>query len=230
MRAPVSAIVPTLDAASIIGPTLAALAEGAVDGLIREVVIVEGGTDQSIEDIAEAAGARLARTAPGRGGQMAAGAALASAPWLLFLHADSVPGPGWQQSVRRHIETSPDRAGWFHLAFDERSTPARLVAGWANLRSQFFALPYGDQGLLIRAALYRQLGGHPPIPLMEDVALSRRLGRGRLAPLGATMMTSAARYRHQGWLARGTRNLTTLALYQAGVPPARLVARYRGRQ
>ena len=87
-----------------------------------------------------------------------------------------------------------------------------------------------DLGLLISRALYDQAGGYPPIPLMEDVALVRRIGRRRLARLGAAAVTSASRYGADGWLRRGWRNLTTLALYFLGVAPERLARRYqRGR-
>jgi hypothetical protein len=107
---------------------------------------------------------------------------------------------------------------------------ARIIAGWANLRSALFALPYGDQGLLVSRALYDKTGGYRPIPLMEDVALVRRIGRRRLARLRVAAVTSAARYATDGWLRRGWRNLTTLALYFLGVDPERLARRYsRGR-
>lgn len=229
MRAPVSVVIPTLDAAAEIGPCLAALVEGAAAGLVREVILVDGGSEDGIGRVAEAAGARLIRTAPGRGGQLAAGAAAAAGAWLLFLHADTVLAPGWTGAVRRHVERWPDRAGWFRLAFDEPGLAPWLVAGWANLRSAALGLPYGDQGLLLPAGLYREAGGYPDWPLMEDVALARALGRRRLRRLGAVATTSAARYRREGWLRRGGLNLSTLALHFAGVPPGRLARRYRGR-
>ena len=88
------------------------------------------------------------------------------------------------------------------------------MAAWANLRSHL-GLPYGDQGLLVPRSLYDAVGGYPDQPLMEDVALVRAL-KGRLAPVGVTITTSAARYHAQGWLRRGGRNLLLLARYFAG--------------
>lgn len=225
MRAPLSVVIPTLEAADRIGPCLAALGEGLE--LVREVILADGGSEDAIGAVAEASGARLIQAPCGRGSQLAAGAAAATAEWLLFLHADSVLEPGWPDPVRRFLRHD-DRAGWFSLRFDATGTAPRLVAGWANLRARA-GLPYGDQGLLIPVRLYRRVGGFPTVPLMEDVALARTLGRQRLAPVGHGVVTSAERYRREGWLRRGARNLTTLALYGAGVPPDRLVARYRGR-
>lgn len=229
MSAPVSVVVPTLGAAETIGPCLEALTEGVVAGLVRELVIADGGSTDAIAAVADAVGAGLVVTPPGRGGQLAAGAAAARGSWLLFVHADTVLAPGWPAAVRRHMRAHPGCAGWFPLAFDADGLAPCLVAAWANLRASALGLPFGDQGLLVPAALYRQSGGHPALPLMEDVAIARALGRRRLRRLGGRAVTSAERYRRDGWARRGWRNLTTQALFLAGVPAGRLVRRYRGR-
>lgn len=228
MRAPVSIVIPTLNACSEMPATLAALAEGLQAGLIRELVISDGGSQDGIAGLAAEAGAVLIAGPAGRGGQLARGAVRARGDWLLFLHADTHLGPGWAAAVRDHIRRYPDRAGYFRLAFRAEGPAARIVAGWANWRSRRLGLPYGDQGLLLSRRLYDRVGGYPPLPLMEDVALARALGRARLAPMAALAVTSAERYRREGWLRRGLRNLTTLTLYLAGRDPARLVRRYRG--
>ena len=226
MTAPVSVVIPTLDEAARIGPCLAALTEGLMRGLVTELVLADGGSTDRIEAVADAAGARLVAAPPGRGPQLAAGARAARGAWLLFLHADTVLSPGWAEVAARHLADSPDRAAYFRLAFDSRHPMARVTAGWANLRARAFGLPFGDQGLLLSRALYERVGGYPEIPLMEDVAIARRLRRA-LTPLDAAAVTSAERYLREGWLARGARNLSTQALWLAGVPPERLAARYR---
>ncbi len=226
MTAPVSVVIPTLQAADRIGPCLGALGEAVMAGVIHEVIVADGGSADAIAEVAEAVGARLVTASRGRGTQLAAGARAARGDWLLFLHADTVVAPGWGAAVLAHIQTRPERAGYFTLRFDAPGPMARFVAGWANLRAALFALPYGDQGLLISRAHYDQTGGYRPIPLMEDVALVRRIGRRRLARLGAAAVTSASRYGADGWLRRGWRNLTTLALYFLGVAPERLARRY----
>ena len=230
MSAPVSVVIPTLEAADRIGPCLGALGEAVMEGVIHEVIVADGDSSDAIAEVAEAVGARLVTAPRGRGQQLAAGAKAARGDWLLFLHADTVLAPGWGAAVLAHVQARPERAGYFTLRFDTPGPMARIVAGWANLRAALFALPYGDQGLLISRALYDQAGGYRSIPLMEDVALVRRIGRRRLALLGAEAVTSAARYGADGWLRRGWRNLTTLALYFLGVAPEQLARRYeRGR-
>ncbi len=230
MSAPLSVVIPTLNAAETLGPTLAAVAEPLMEGLIREVILADGGSEDDTAAIAEATGADMVAAPRGRGPQLSAGCAAAGGEWLLVLHADTMLPEGWAEVVRQHMRAHPDRAGWFRLRFDRGGVMARVVAGWANLRSRLCALPYGDQGLLIRRGLYERAGGYEEIPLMEDVALVRRIGRRRLRGLPATVTTSAARYARDGWLRRGWRNLTTLALYFMGRAPEKLAARYeRGR-
>ncbi|MBC6441882.1 MAG: TIGR04283 family arsenosugar biosynthesis glycosyltransferase [Rhodobacteraceae bacterium] len=225
MRAPISVLIPTLNAAGTLGPLLAAICDGMAAGLVREVILADGGSADGTREAAQLTGARLCETAPGRGYQLAAGAELARGDWLLVLHADTALPDGWMASVAAHIRSGAG-AGYFDLSFDAGGLAARLVAGWANLRARLFGLPYGDQGLLLPMSLYRSVGGYPHIPLMEDVALARAL-HGRLAPIGVRVTTSASRYRRDGWLRRGWRNLTTLGLYFAGVDPAYLAKRYR---
>ena len=221
MRAPISVVIPTLDAEGELPATLAALARGLE--AVRELVVSDGGSADATVRIAEAAGARVVTGPAGRGGQMARGASAASGPWFLFLHADTHLPEGWDGAAARHMETG--EAGWFDLAFRARGPGARWTAGWANLRARA-GLPYGDQGLLLPRPLYEAAGGFEDVPLMEDVRMARRL-RGRLSPIGATVTTSAARYEARGWMRQGARNLGTLARHLAGASPESLAARYR---
>ena len=224
MRAPISVIIPTLDAAEPLPACLAALMEGLDAGLVRELIVSDGGSADATGAIAQAWGAVVLEGAPSRGGQLRRGCSMAQGEWLLVLHADTVLSPGWSKAVAAHLG-DPGRAGWFRLRFDRKGLAPRLVAGWANLRSRL-GLPYGDQGLLIATTLYAQVGGYQDIPLMEDVALARAL-RGRLAALDAEAVTNAGKYVRQGWLRRGARNLWTLIRYLAGADAARLAAEYR---
>jgi len=227
MRAAVSIVIPTLNAAETLPGCLAALFEGLEAGAIRELVIADGGSGDATLAIAEAAGAVVVQGAASRGGQLRQGAAAAKGDWLLFLHADTVLESGWSAAVLAHVATAPERAGYFRLRFDAGGVPARLVAGWANLRARLFGLPFGDQGLLISRDLHDRVGGFADIELMEDVAMARALGRKRLAMLGAIARTSARRYATEGWLRRGARNMGLQLRFLSGAAPERLARRYR---
>lgn len=222
MRAPISVIIPTLNAQGSLTDCLTALMEGLDAGLIRELIITDGGSDDATHTLADAWGAEIVTGQPSRGGQLRRGCAKAQADWLLVVHADTVLAPGWTGPVMAHLRGQ--KAGWFQLRFDSTGAAARIVAGWANMRSRL-GLPYGDQGLLLPRTLYQSVGGYPDQPLMEDVWMARAL-KGQLTGIDAQAVTSAEKYARGGWLRRGTRNIWTLIRFFAGVAPAKLAESY----
>ena len=191
--------------------TLAALAPS------HEIIVVDGGSTDRTVAVANALGARVLDAPRGRGSQIAAGIAAASQPWLLILHADTCLQPGWRQAVAEHAD--PGRAGYFRFVLDSDAPQARRLERIVAWRCRVLGLPYGDQGLQIHRARLRRVGGVRPLPLMEDVDLIRRLGRGRLVALAADAVTSAARWEQEGYARRSARNLMCLSLWFAGVPP-----------
>lgn len=198
--------------------------EGLPAGLIRELIISDGGSEDTTTRIAEDAGAVIVTGPASRGGQLRRAAAVARGPWLLVLHADTVLEAGWSQPVAAHLAGGSGPAH-FRLAFRARGPMPAWVAGWANLRSWLFGLPYGDQALLVSRIDYDAAGGYPDQPLMEDVALVRRLPAMTALPVLA--ITDAERYARAGWLRRGARNLWTFARYAAGTDPEVLAESYR---
>ncbi|MBL4767080.1 MAG: TIGR04283 family arsenosugar biosynthesis glycosyltransferase [Rhodobacteraceae bacterium] len=226
MPAEISVIIPTLNAARDLPACLGALVEGLGAGLIRELIVTDGGSTDATLAIAESAGATIVTGAASRGGQLQRGAEAARGNWLLVLHADTVLAAGWAQVVQTHLDVGDGSAAWFHLAFRASGMRARWVAGWANLRSSMFGLPYGDQGLLMSRQMYQQAGGYPDQPLMEDVTLARAL-KGQLIGLPVIALTGAERYQRQGWLRCGAQNLWILMRYFAGVNPEKLAMSYR---
>lgn len=215
-----SVVIPTLDAERYLPTCLERVS--AAD----EIVVVDGGSRDRSAALAEHAGARVVLSPRGRGEQLRAGGEAATADWLLFLHADTVPGPRWREAVAKHAGRHPGKAGCFRLRLADTAWQARLVERAVAARLAWFGLPYGDQGLLIARALYDAVGGYRPLPLMEDVDLVRRIGRGRLAVLDEAATTSAERWRRDGWLRRSGRNLACLGLYRLGVSPERLARLY----
>lgn len=228
----ITVVIPTLNAEAGFAGCLTALIPAAVDGLVREVIVADGGSNDATATIADASGATFVTSEPGRGQQLAAGARAAKHPWLLFLHADTVLQPGWEDEAIRHIRavergTRDDSAAVFRFAIDDDGWRAAWLQFAVGVRCTLFALPYGDQGLLISRRLYDQLGGFHPMPLMEDVDMIRRIGRRRLVRLRAKAVTSARRYRQDGYFRRMARNLACLSLYYLRVPP-RYLARFYG--
>jgi rSAM/selenodomain-associated transferase 2 len=215
-----SVVIPALDAAETLPACLDAFAG------IPDRIVVDGGSRDATREIARAAGARVIEAARGRGVQLGAGAEAARQPWLLFVHADTRLGHGWRSAVNRHAGEAGGKAGCFRFRLDDPAWQARLIERGVALRVRLLALPYGDQGLLISRRLYDAVGGYRPLPLMEDVDLVRRIGRRRLASLPVDAVTSAERWRRDGWLRRSGRNLALLALHRCGMSAERVAKLY----
>jgi rSAM/selenodomain-associated transferase 2 len=228
----ISVIIPTFNAEASLVHCLASLVPAVVDGLVQEANVDDGGSSDATFTLADAAGTRFLRAERGRGRQLDAGARAARGDWLLFLHADTVLEPGWEEEVKSFIERvetgrRTQAAAAFRFSLDDEGLMPRLLETLVGLRCLMLALPYGDQGLLISRALYGKLGGFRSLPLMEDVDLMRRLRRNQRVMLKSRAVTSAQRYRREGYLARMLRNSTCMALYYLRVP-TRVLARLYG--
>ncbi len=227
----ISVVIPTRNSETELARTLSALVPGVVEGIVREVIIADGGSQDETPQIADAVGAKLVLAPEGRGPQLAAGAREAKGEWLLFLHADTLLEHGWEGEAERFIRETTHanraQAAAFRFALDDRGARPRYLEAMVSLRCALFRLPYGDQGLLISRTHYEQLGGFRDLPLMEDVDLVRRIGRRGLCFLRSRATTSAARYQRDGYALRMIRNLSCLTLYYMRVPP-RYIARLYG--
>ena len=132
-----SIVIPTLDAAGVLGATLADAAPGIVRlaerGTAVEVVVADGGSRDGTADEARRHGARLVESEAGRGRQLAAGAAAAEGAWLLFLHADTHPAPGWDEEVSAFIAHLREPEQSRLLPLRPRRPSHRLRACWNGL-------------------------------------------------------------------------------------------------
>lgn len=192
----ISVIIPTLNAAATLPRCLNSLMDAAMSGLVREVIIVDGGSTDDTLRIADASGARILKGTQCRGERLTMGAAAARSDWFLFLHADTMLDRSWAEDAMSFIERAmPEkpRAAAFRFGLDHFEPAARRRETLVGLRTSLLGLPYGDQGLLIPARFYKKLGGYGPFASMEHIDLIRRLGRRRLVMLRARAVTCAER-------------------------------------
>lgn len=220
-----SIIIPVLDEAARIAAALAALAPLRARG--TEVIVIDGGSRDGTPDRARAGADMVAAAPRGRAAQMNAGAALASGEILLFLHADTSLPPEADRLVIGGLAGSGRAWGRFDVRIAGEHPILRVVAGMMNLRSRATAIATGDQALFVRRDLFHRVGGFPDIPLMEDVALSRRLKRaGRPLCLRARVVTSGRRWERHGVLRTILLMWRLRLAYFLGADPAQLARRY----
>ena len=220
----ISVIVPTLNEAQGIVGCLDGLASLRSRG--HEVVVVDGGSDDGTAALAAKGADRVLAAPRGRASQMNAGAALAQGDVLLFLHADTRLPPQAESFVLGALAAR----GWgrFDVRIGGRGALLRMVSAAMNLRSRLTGIATGDQALFVRRDLFESVGGYAPIPVMEDIELSRRLrGRGPPACLRARVHTSARRWESRGVLRTIVLMWRLRLAYALGVDPAWLAERYR---
>ena len=218
----ISVVIPTLNAERQLPRCFDSLILPAVRGVVREVIVADGGSSDSTVTIADGAGAHIVQAGRCRAAQLAAGADAARSDWILFLHPETALEPGWEVEVESFLHQAvPERprAAVFRFALDDFDAGARRAEAKAGLRSWLLALPYGDQGLLLPRRLYKKLGGYRDLERLEDADIIRRIGRRRLVRLRSRAI-NAARTR-QGWL-----KPMTLSLLHTLRVPSRVLAKF----
>jgi rSAM/selenodomain-associated transferase 2/rSAM/selenodomain-associated transferase 1 len=220
----VSVIIPTYNEADNIKATLATLR--STERI--EVIVADGGSDDGTAEIAAAHGARVLSAPRGRAHQMNAGAKAAKSDLLIFLHADTLLPPGFDDAVHRALDEPGVVAGAFEFRVDETTHGLRFIERLTNWRSRRFQMPYGDQAIFVKASTFHEAGGFKEIPLMEDFDFIRRLKRrGRIVTLPLPAVTSGRRWKKLGVIRTTMINQIVIVGYCLGIPAQRLVRLYR---
>ena len=194
----ISVIIPTENSEAELVHALSALVPAAAEGVVREVIVIDGGSTDHTERVADAAGCVWAsRKGASRSERLTYGASIAKrGDWLLFLRPETLLEGGWHHEAQAFIERAarapngPRTTASFRLRYEAFGVGARLSESIAALRSQLLGMPYGNQGLLISRQFYQKLGGHRPLPELEDLDIAKRIGRGRMVFLRAAAVTS----------------------------------------
>ncbi len=221
----ISVIIPALDEAQSIEATLRALAPLRASG--HEVIVVDGGSRDATVALARPLADRVLAAPRGRASQMNAGAAEATGDVLWFLHADTRP-PADAASAIVGALRSTRRWGRFDVTIEGRARTLKLVSTMMNRRSRLTGIATGDQAIFVERALFSAVGGYPPLPLMEDIALSNALRQAAGAPacLTVRVATSGRRWEQRGVGRTILRMWRLRFAFWRGVDPAFLARRY----
>jgi len=221
-----SVIIPALNEAQTLPATLSRLRHPA----FVEVLVVDGGSrDRMTTDAARAHHPKVrVLTAPrGRARQMNAGAASTHGEVLLFLHADTLLPATAAEDIIEVMADPRTVGGWF----DTRLVPDHgllwIVGRMMSWRSRLTGVATGDQAIFVRRPVFEQISGFPNIPIMEDIAFSKRLKQtGRVVALHSCVLTSGRRWERNGAIRTILLMWWLRLLFFLGVSPGRLKRLY----
>ena len=222
-RETISVIIPAIDEAENIEAAL----KSAGRGTNIEIIVTDGGSVDDTRTIAHEYDATVLDSAPGRAIQMNTGARHASGDILLFLHADTLLPSGYDDMVRMVCRDSSMVCGAFELQIESTMKFLRIIEKTIQFRSKWLQMPFGDQALFMKADIFREAGGFPEMPIMEDYELVKRLKRkGMITIVPSKVRTSARRWETVGFWRTTFINQLIIAAYTLGVSPSRLYRWY----
>jgi rSAM/selenodomain-associated transferase 2 len=215
----VSVVIPTYNESTALVETLSRLKQHQP----FETIIGDGGSEDNTADLARHHEVSVIQSRRGRAAQMNAAAEVAKGDLLLFLHADSYVSPQGYQKMIETMTSRPYLGGAFSLQIDSPLPAFKKITRWANWRSKYLNLVYGDQGIFVRRDTFKDLKGFSPLPICEDLDFFRRLKKkGPVVLLKEKAFTSPRR-----WLAEGVgfttlRNIVIVTLFLMGFSPTTL--------
>jgi len=221
----ISIIIPTLNESLLLQRLLCGLNK-IIDSQV-EIIVVDGGSNDNTLEIASKYAHQVFVTEQGRATQMNYGAAFAKGEVLFFLHADSMLTTNAFQKLKEIVKESAYVGGAFRLQIDSNKLLLSIISQVVNLRSRFFHLVYGDQGIFVRKKNFLEIGKFLITPLMEDVEFYGRLrASGKTVILNEKILTSARRWEKEGILYATFRNWLLLIMYYMGIPAKQLEKLY----
>lgn len=219
-----SIIIPVKNEAATIGSTL----QSVIKMNPFEIIVVDGGSQDNTRAVVNAFDTTLITSRPGRGRQMNEGARQARGDILLFLHGDTVMPEGGEISIQEILGRPGTMMGAFRLAIQNSNFGEKNICFWANWRSVWLKLPYGDQAFFLYRHQFYAMGGFREIPIMEDYDFVKRVKqRGRIALAKQAVLTAGRRWRRLGIVKTTMINQLIVLGYHLGIPLERLATWYR---
>ncbi len=221
----ISIIIPSLNEAQCIAQTLAPLQPLRSEG--HEVILCDGGSQDNTTDLARPQVDLILSSPKGRAVQMNLGAEAASGEVLWFLHADTRIPADAHTNLIANLASSSRVWGRFRVGLSGSSRIFRIIEGMMNLRSCISGIATGDQGIFVLSQVFKRIGGFDQIPLMEDIALSKRLKRlSRPLCMPDRLTTSSRRWEENGIFTTIILMWRLRLAYYLGTSPQALANRY----
>ena len=226
MNARLSIIIPVLNEAACLQDLLKECERVRADG--HEVILADGGSTDSTVSLATLSVDLIVDSEAGRALQMNAAAASASGDLFWFVHADTRLSSTNIHQVYKLLSQTGFAWGWFDIKLTDSAWMFRVIEKMMNWRARATQVATGDMGIFITRDLFYKVGAYDAIPIMEDIALSKRLRKiAKPTVLNEPLMVSSRRWQKYG-IAKTILLMWALRLfYFLRVSPQRLVKWYR---
>jgi rSAM/selenodomain-associated transferase 1/rSAM/selenodomain-associated transferase 2 len=225
VRHRVSVVIPTLQSVDDLQPFLAALEAQLWPE--DEIILVQGREHPQDDQATLGSRVRMLRSQQGRGLQLNRGAHAARGDLFWFLHSDCHPPVNFGYHVRKLTSVPQMALGCFQLAFHPTQPALQGITRWVDMRTRYFGLPYGDQGLFCQRESFEKVGGFRKAFLMEDVDFVRSMrSLGKILVIPEKIIASPERYVKGGIIKNSLRNHLLLLLYRLGVDDRTLYSLY----
>ncbi len=222
-----SIVIPARNDAEALARTLAHLT-GELPSA-AEIIVAAAGPRAEVEQAVKGRARLIWPEGTTRARMMNAGAASARGDVLFFLHADSFPPPDALAQIVQTLADPRAVGGAFEHRFAERVWSLRVISWINRIRYRLTRNYYGDQGIFVRAAAFRAVGGYPDLALLEDLVLSRRLRRlGRYVLVRTPLVTSGRRFLMRGPWRTFFFIVWLLLRHTLGLDTERYAERWRG--
>lgn len=224
MNMKLSIIIPVLNEEQTLSKTLS-----GITGQDKcELIIVDGGSRDATRTLARQAGCTVISSPKGRGKQMNKGVEASTGEILLFVHGDTTLPQNFPQIIRETLDRPGVVAGAFLLGIDNPMKRFATICWFANLRSRYLQLPYGDQAIFTSRKNFDSVGGYRDMEIMEDYVFVQQLKKkGKIAICKERVITSARRWQNIGIIKTTLINQLIVCGYRIGVPAATLSRWYR---
>ena len=217
----ISVVLPVRNEAGLIREQLQRLQCYRAKG--HEVIVIDGGSVDATVEQTEGLVDRCEVSIAGRSNQMNQGASQSKGDILLFLHADTELPTNADECICNALTAQGSRWGWFNVKLSKPQLAFRVVASMMNWRARLTSVSTGDQALFVERELFQEVGGFPPLALMEDIAISKVLRRrGSPARPVGLVTTSSRRWEDNGLISTILLMWRLRFLYFIGVKPQRL--------
>lgn len=224
MKPIISVIIPTLNEEEHLPQTLAWLEN--VENL--EIIVADGGSEDTTVKLAEASAAQVIYSPRGRGAQLNHGVKASAGELLLFLHSDTRLPDNFTPLIHHTLGHKNCAAGAFSLKIDSPKRSLALISYCANLRSHFLQLPYGDQAIFTSRKIFDRVAGFPEVPIMEDYIFIKNIQKyGKIYTLDESVLTSARRWQNMGTIRTTLINQLIVVGYSCGVKLSTLARWYQ---